>query len=194
MKIQRICETCSSTFLVERKYVNRGNGRFCNRSCKSTGRFADPNRYANGKTCTQCHQLKPISDFSKSTTEGRQRPNSWCKACLNLYNTKKYQKDPSILLATSKRRKTIRERNRRFFIELLQRSACMDCGEKDIVVLDFDHRDQKAKRFNLSTAANGGIAMARIKLEIKKCDIVCSNCHRRRTAKQFGYYRMDMVP
>ena len=194
MKIQKMCETCSAPFMVERKYVNRGNGRFCSRSCKSTGRFADPNRYAGGKTCTQCQKLKPLCEFSQSVTSGRKRPNSWCKACLNSYNTQKYQTDPSVLQKTKERRKDVKERTRQFFIDLLQQSCCMDCGEKDIVVLDFDHRDPKKKSFNLSEAtSSGGISVARIKAEIEKCDIVCANCHRRRTAKQFGYYRI-LVP
>ncbi len=70
----------------------------------------------------------------------------------------------------------------------------MDCGEDDIIVLDFDHRDQKTKKFNLAEAISGGISMSRIKTEIEKCDIVCANCHRRRTAKQFGHYRAKVVP
>ena len=31
---------------------------------------------------------------------------------------------------------------------------------------------------------------ASLKQEIAKCEVVCANCHRRRTAKQFGWYRL----
>lgn len=180
--------------MAERKYVNRGRARFCSKSCKSTGRFADPLRYKDGKSCTKCGTLKPVSEFSSSIHQGRSRPNSWCKSCLNGHNTEKYRSNPTIRTRTKEARKAIRFRTREFFIGLLQQSSCMDCGETDIIVLDFDHRDQKTKKFNLAEAVSGGISMARIKAEIEKCDIVCANCHRRRTAKQFGHYRSRVAP
>lgn len=63
---------------------------------------------------------------------------------------------------------------------------CRDCGETDPVVLEFDHlRD---KQFNIG----GQLAYfrwERILDEIQKCDVVCANCHRRRTARRQGSIR-----
>lgn len=72
--------------------------------------------------------------------------------------------------------------------EYLVNHPCIDCGEKDIIVLEFDHRDA-SKEIEISKAIRMGWQWDRIILEIKKCDIRCANCHRRKTAKQFGYYK-----
>ncbi len=61
---------------------------------------------------------------------------------------------------------------------------CIDCGEADPIVLEFDHRDPKQKLFLVSQA----IVVTRnpqvILDEIGKCDIRCANCHRRRTVRE----------
>jgi hypothetical protein len=55
-------------------------------------------------------------------------------------------------------------------------------------VLEFDHlRD---KRANVSSLVQNG-ELRRIRGEIEKCDVVCANCHRRRTARRGNWYRLD---
>jgi hypothetical protein len=73
--------------------------------------------------------------------------------------------------------------------EYLQSHPCVDCGEADPLVLDFDHRDGVEK---LETIAYLRVRGNREELlaEIEKCDVRCSNCHSRRTAKQFGWSKM----
>ena len=63
-------------------------------------------------------------------------------------------------------------------------------SETDPVVLDFDHRDEKEKKYNISEMVlRFQKAWVTIEEEIEKCDIRCANCHRRRTAKQFNWYK-----
>lgn len=65
---------------------------------------------------------------------------------------------------------------------------CMDCGVKyPTYVMDFDHRDPKAKKDCVPRMARHG--MKRLKEEIDKCDIVCSNCHRERTHRGYPTVR-----
>ncbi|MFB9960071.1 hypothetical protein [Agromyces bracchium] len=54
---------------------------------------------------------------------------------------------------------------------------CIDCGESDIRVLDFDHRDGADKGAEVMRLAQGGHALARVAAEIAKCDVRCRNCH-----------------
>ena len=54
---------------------------------------------------------------------------------------------------------------------------CVDCGNSDKRVLDFDHVRGK-KEFGISKARVCGFDLERIKEEIKKCEVRCSNCHR----------------
>jgi len=58
---------------------------------------------------------------------------------------------------------------------------CADCGVKyPPYVMDFDHRPGEVKLFNVGQSRSGR-PLEDILLEIKKCDVVCSNCHRERT-------------
>lgn len=84
-----------------------------------------------------------------------------------------------------------RQRDRRskvvtYIQELKQSTPCADCKENyPYYVMEFDHlRD---KEFVIShMIRKRGARLDLIKLEIVKCDIVCSNCHKVRTHSR-GY-------
>jgi transcription elongation factor Elf1 len=63
--------------------------------------------------------------------------------------------------------------------EIKETSGCIDCGEKNHIVLDFDHLQDK--KYNISRMIHDGFSWAAIKKEIAKCEVVCANCHRIRT-------------
>jgi hypothetical protein len=63
--------------------------------------------------------------------------------------------------------------------EIKEASGCVDCGESNHIVLDFDHI--RNKKYNISRMIHDGFSWAAIKKEIAKCEIVCANCHRIRT-------------
>lgn len=69
--------------------------------------------------------------------------------------------------------------------------GCVECGYNlHGVALDFDHIDPSSKRFSVSHR----IALSTLKtlfLEIRKCRILCANCHRIKTLKEREF---DPVP
>lgn len=74
-----------------------------------------------------------------------------------------------------------RKRNRAFALAYLLEHPCLDCGERDPIVLEFDHVRGK-KESNVATLIHNTASIKRIQAEIAKCEVVCANCHRRRTA------------
>ncbi len=78
------------------------------------------------------------------------------------------------------RRRVALERSR-YLIEFFRSHPCADCGEGDPVVLEFDHlRDKSFDIGTMLCARDWETILA----EIAKCDVVCANCHRRRTARR----------
>jgi hypothetical protein len=75
---------------------------------------------------------------------------------------------------------------------ILCQSVCQDCGETDPVVFEFDHVRGK-KLGNVAEMARSGCGQQRIIDEIKKCKVVCANCHRRRTYERCGSYRCAAI-
>lgn len=61
--------------------------------------------------------------------------------------------------------------------EYLLAHPCIECGESDIVVLECDHRGDKLDGIGKILSAGRFNAMVE---EIKKCDVRCANCHRRK--------------
>ncbi len=90
-----------------------------------------------------------------------------------------------------KRRKAIRQERLIFLRTYKARKGCADCNEKDPLVLDFDHKNPKKKHMNVCDMVRDGWSMINIMKEVKKCEVVCANCHRRRTAKQFEWGSID---
>lgn len=58
--------------------------------------------------------------------------------------------------------------------------SCVDCGESDPVVLDFDHVKGE-KRRAIADMVSNYYSIKTIKDEIRKCEIRCANCHRKKT-------------
>lgn len=72
-------------------------------------------------------------------------------------------------------------RNTIEYVKQIKNVPCMDC--KNIYhycVMDFDHRGEEEKVDNISAMCRN-YSLKKVKEEIKKCDIICSNCHRIRT-------------
>jgi hypothetical protein len=90
---------------------------------------------------------------------------------------------------THEARRRRREIARAYVLELLSRSACADCGVADLVVLEFDHVGPK--RANVGDLVSHGYSLRAIQNEIAQCELVCVNCHRRRTVRRSQSWRSD---
>lgn len=77
-----------------------------------------------------------------------------------------------------------RARARQWVKAYLRAHPCVDCGEADVRVLEFDHRDPLSKVANISRLTTGGCSVTMIEREVAKCDVRCANCHRRRTMQE----------
>jgi hypothetical protein len=88
-------------------------------------------------------------------------------------------------------RRPLRQRNRALILTYLSQHSCVDCGEDDLIVLDFDHVGRK--RANVVDLVWSEYSIARIQEEISECVVRCANCHRRRTCKTGGHFRNHAV-
>lgn len=111
------------------------------------------------KICSICKQEKPKSDFHWKD-KAHTVLNSKCKLCSNARMTElrrsRYQ-----LVQTYKSEK-----------------GCKVCGEKRHWVLDLHHRDGEIKEKSISDMLRKNYSWDKIEAELKKCDILCANCHR----------------
>ena len=73
--------------------------------------------------------------------------------------------------------------------DYLREHPCVDCGEADPVVLEFDHRDAATRMLYVAQMIERRYAWVKIQAEIEKCDVRCANYHRRKTSRQFGRRR-----
>jgi hypothetical protein len=97
-----------------------------------------------------------------------------------------YEANKDVVKAKAKAHtRDVRNRIRGWIYAYLLNHPCLDCGETDPIILEFDHfRD---KEFNIGEATSLGISLKRVKLEIEKCDVRCANCHRKKTYRDAGH-------
>jgi hypothetical protein len=137
--------------------------------------------------CPKCDSDLPPARFDRAPNG---RWSSYCKSCLSLYCRNHYVANAKLHNA---RRAAARHRycvrNRAFTLEYLSTHPCVDCGEGDPMLLEFDHVDLKNKRAEVSTLSSEGRGLARIEREISLRVVRCAHCHRRRTARQFGWVK-----
>lgn len=132
------------------------------------------------KKCTDCSRKLQRYQFSsnKSKKDGL---NYRCKECQRAYFKDYYSKNKKKHI--ERVRKNTRSRRKRLqeFVRNLKNKPCTDCGNKyHHYAMDFDHIDSN-KSFNISKGIDLGFSKEKLLKEIRKCELVCSNCHRVRT-------------
>ena len=139
------------------------------------------------KRCPKCRITKSVGEFAIRVRGNKVSPSSYCRGCQREYSRSHYG---SHRVAHNRRRRVHQAqclvRNRQLMNEYLASKACIDCGNDNPIVLEFDHV-RGSKRFDVSTMARGGFSWRRVLEEIAKCEIRCANCHRIRTAFQRGW-------
>ena len=141
------------------------------------------------KQCNHCGEYKTEDEFSWRWKNKGIRQNA-CKSCKAKQDNKWYKSRSTehIQNVTDRRREKIQDA-RRYVWDYLSTHPCVDCGETDPTVLEFDHvRGRKTK--TISELAGQGYSIGRIQKEINKCEVRCANCHRRKTSEDRGWFRM----
>jgi hypothetical protein len=131
--------------------------------------------------CRRCGALKPWTEFPQRGRES-DRLHSWCKECFAAYKAERHQANHEREMRRIRRNHaSVIAANRERVLEYLLSHPCVDCGETDPLVLDFDHvRGEKLR--DVSALVRRGYPWRTIEAEIAKCDVRCSNDHRRVTS------------
>ena len=136
------------------------------------------------KRCCTCKQAKPLDAFNRlaRSKDGRQPSCRECNRAWHAANRETHNR------RIHERNKRLRAEKRRLMFEYLSTHPCVDCGECDPLVLEFDHV-RGIKRLNVSDLLNRDYPWSTVLEEIEKCEVVCANCHRRRTYGRRATYR-----
>ena len=140
--------------------------------------------------CRKCGQDKDLAAFR--TRNGR--PMMPCKTCCLEYSRRHYRSHKQDYVDRAERRNVVIEKDLREYIwNYLREHPCVDCGNPDPRVLEFDHV-RGEKRYNVSDLRRLRFSWPVILAEIEKCDVRCANCHRIKTYHQLDWNVPDLAP
>jgi len=173
---------------------------------------AEKSRHRSYAVCDSCDEKKRLTEFHKNGTGQKYEANDprryrpTCNRCLAPTNssvadpafqpdrkgppkrTRRTRIEKNKYAAAGKRK--IRRSTRIACLKYLSAQGCAECGQRDPRVLEFDHLDPSKKDQNIATLISGGYAWSSevLRREIRKCRILCANCHRKHTIGQQDYY------
>lgn len=159
--MSRICRTCSEEKEKKEFHVGRA-------SCKNCTNRIEREKYNSNKekTLVRCRKYYKNNKEKKAEYHFRNREKN--------------------LLEFRIRGKQRRDENSEILWQFLLDHPCIVCGEEDPVKLEFDHLDNQKKNFNVGEGRN--LNSSKVIEEISKCQILCSNCHKRKTIKDRNWY------
>jgi hypothetical protein len=140
------------------------------------------------RICSKCKEEKPLTkDFFNTKDKLSKKFRTDCKICQGLKQSEAYQKKRELYkIATKSYRDKLREQNQNLLWQFLLQHPCVRCGENNPVVLELDHlRDKKYNIANIIFCHSWDS----ICKEMKKCQVLCSNCHKKKTAKDYNWYK-----
>lgn len=135
------------------------------------------------KTCTGCKEAKPLTEYGiANKSKGILR--SQCKICYAQYLKSRYELTKEHHSAISNKSKQARINViHEWLAEYLKAHPCVDCGNSDILVLEFDHVNDD-KEADVSRVVRNTAKLERVQAEVAKCEVRCVNCHREITRKR----------
>lgn len=132
------------------------------------------------KTCKRCEEEQPHDWMKDTYRNAGGRYKHVCKYCIRKEKRRNYAKSRETGSVAFHRRENLKKK----CVQYLG-GKCLDCGLEDEcpVIYDFHHRDPKTKIKNIGNLLQGrnNLNMSKKLIEeLDKCDLLCSNCHRRR--------------
>jgi hypothetical protein len=140
------------------------------------------------KLCAGCKQEKPLSEFNRNASK-KDGLQAYCKTCHRSALGQPYHRDKQKTLDSQRKR---RKEKQEYIAAYLAAHPCIDCGETNPIVLEFDHRGDKVLAVSLFVQANR--SLKQLVAEIEKCDVRCANCHRIKTARELGWGKWKTQP
>lgn len=139
------------------------------------------------RVCSKCKLPKPLSQFNFKVKDRGVRQYQ-CIECTRAFVRDHYQRNRNYYLVKAQKRNQKQRTEARIYVkEYLSVHPCIDCGESDIVVLEFDHRQHKFSE--IASLIAGRYPLRKVQEEIEKCDVRCANCHRRKTARERDWFK-----
>lgn len=139
--------------------------------------------------CLTCERLRPSGDFYAVKKTDK---TYWSKSCKTCCIAKGKARDEKVLARRPGRKRPRRlteggmsgSERRAFWVTHKASVGCVDCGEQDWRVLEFDHLPGRVKRFDIGDAVTrtGFWSDDDIAAEVAKCEVACNPCHLKRTS------------
>jgi hypothetical protein len=114
------------------------------------------------KKCKYCNKYYPENDFGIALTiKDRVYRRKKCRDCYR------------------KTKKELQQKYRLWIDKYKTEKKCCKCGIDDYRVLEFHHKNGSEKEFSVGEISTKGYGLKKIEKELKKCLVICANCHRK---------------
>lgn len=145
------------------------------------------------KICRVCKIEKELTSFNKKSVR-KDGLQSDCRECSKIRSKQQYDNNKTkMIIQISKSNIKKREEYKSKFYDILSKSCCVDCGNNNPLVLEFDHIDPNEKVHGLSKMVHDCYSWDNILKEIDKCECRCANCHRIKTATEQNWYKYKAI-
>ncbi|MDD4877049.1 MAG: hypothetical protein PHQ86_07995 [Dehalococcoidales bacterium] len=134
------------------------------------------------------NRLRMARYYEENKNECRKKQNKWREEHREYVNkqAREYAHKPSYKKRrkkyklenkeyNNKKRSELRHKKTDWLSDYKKKHRCKICGENDSIVLVFHHKDMNDKEFTISQ--NIDKSWNKLKAEVKKCDVLCVNCH-----------------
>ena len=140
------------------------------------------------RQCVHCKEFKEEDEFAFNNRLLGIRQKH-CRSCMSEFNKRSYaHKGEEGKAKNLENRRKRMEVAKKYIWDYLSNHPCIDCGETDPIVLEFDHV-LGTKKLAVTQMATDGYAIEPIKEEISKCVVRCRNCHWRRHHREGDWFK-----
>ena len=141
------------------------------------------------KVCTYCGLERDAENDFNWQYKNRGKRQARCKYCQSELSKLHYQNNKQTYNERTRIHKAqVLAENSSHISTYLSRHPCVDCGQADIRLLEFDHVIGQKSR-EISDLLTWGFNWPTIEAEIAKCEVRCANCHRIKSIEHGGGWR-----
>ena len=143
--------------------------------------------------CPRCDKGLPASKFNKKAS-GKDGLQPHCRRCQKAYKEAYYKRNSKAIIKAvgiGKRKRALQHYRKiinEYFI-----NGCVRCCNKDFRVLEFDHvsgnKEPVRGTEGVMSYVREGYSWKRIEKEIRKCVVLCCNCHKIKTYREGNYWK-----